>query len=166
MIDRNGEHIYSLSRHLYRMKPRTSLSLLIVLVIFVLGGSWLIYNRQDQEPTQMFPATIQRDCAPWDGSAFTVSIPLEQSAIRISIYRSPEIRLPITFSFPDETMREGNAMRYLPTGVSDLLTGTVWFRRVEGEKPVEGRFSLRSESGESLTGRFVAEWKNEIILCG
>lgn len=148
------------------MKPQTSLSLLIVLVIFVLGGIWLIRNQQDQEPTQVFPATIQRDCAPWDGSAFTVSVPLEQSAIRISIYRSPDIGLPVTFSFPDETMREGSASLLTPTGMPDPLTGTVRFQRVDVGKPVEGRFSLRSESGESFTGRFVAEWRNEIILCG
>ncbi len=123
-------------------------------------------GRQDQEPTQMFPATIQRDCAPWDGPAFTISIPLEQSAIRISIYRSPEIRLPVTFSFPDATMQEGSAALHTLTRIPDPLTGTVWLRRAEQGKPVEGRFSFTMESGESLTGRFVAEWRNEIILCG
>lgn len=144
-----------------------------LIAIAVLGfavGIFLISivsrGRQDQEPLEVFPATIQRDCAPWDGAAFTVSIPLEQSAIRISVYRSPEIRLPVTFSFPDETLREGSAALHTLNAVPDPLTGTVRFERVEAGKPVEGRFSLRSESGESLMGRFVAEWRNEIILCG
>lgn len=139
----------------------------IGLFILVFGIVWLTFSTQDDEPAQIFPATINRDCAPWDGSAFTVSIPIEDKSIMdISIYRSPEIRLPVRFSFPDETMSLGHALYLTPPGLPEQLTGTVFFQRVERGKPVEGRFNFTSERGEQFKGRFIAEWGNEIIYCG
>jgi len=120
-----------------------------------------------QEPLQIFPATVNRDCAPWDGSAFTVSIPMSDGAIiDISIYQSPDISLPVTFSFPDETMRDGNALLLLPAGLPEQLTGKVWFQHVEQGKPVEGWFSLTSKRGERFKGSFKAEWGDQMAFCG
>lgn len=145
------------------MKPRISLGLFLITLI----GLWFVATAETRTPLQVFPAVIDRDCAPWDGSAFTVSIPLRDgSGMAISIYRSPEIRLPTSFSFPDETMSEGNALLLLATGISEPLTGRVWLQSVQQGIPVEGRFQLRSEAGMRWEGRFVAEWGDEIVYCG
>ena len=149
------------------MKPRTLFLITIGLLIIILGIAWISFLTRNQEPTQVFPATINRDCAPWDGAAFTVSIPYEAgSAIYISIWQSPDIKLPVKFSFPDESMRIGNATYLLRFSYSVQLTGTVSFWRVEQGIPVEGRFNLVTEAGQQLKGKFKAEWGNEIVYYG
>ncbi|HET9913353.1 MAG TPA: hypothetical protein VFQ13_15770 [Anaerolineales bacterium] len=149
------------------MKRRFSLYTLIIFILIALGGIWLFSTLQNRESLQVFPATVNRACAPWDGTAFTVSIPLNNGAIMdISIYRSPDIKLPISFSFPDETMRDGNALLLLPFGLPEPLAGRVWFQRVEPGQPIEGRFHLRSERGEWFDGKFLAEWEQQIVYCG
>ena len=137
------------------------------MLLIALVGEWLFYTQEMQGPAQMFQASINHDCAPWDGSAFTVSIPLRDgSTMNISIYRSPDIKLPSSYSFPDETMREGNALLLLPAGIPEQWTGKVWFQRVDEGIPVEGRFHFKSEAGVQFEGKFVAEWGHEIIYCG
>lgn len=149
------------------MKRRTSLYASIFLIVIAFGGIWFFATLENRESLQIFPATVNRDCAPWDGSAFTVSIPISMGAtIDISIYRSPDIKLPISFSFPDETMRDGIALLLLPVGPPEPLTGRVWFQRVEPGQPIEGRFHLRSERGEWFDGKFLAEWEQQIVYCG
>ena len=149
------------------MKHGISLCILSGLLIIALIGIWFLSRGETQPPTQVFPAIINRDCAPWDGAAFTVSILLnDRVTMAISIYRSPEIKLPTSFSIPDETMREGNALLLPPTGVPEQLTGQVWFQRVNEGMPVEGRYRFRSEAGVQFEGKFVAEWGREIIYCG
>jgi len=117
-------------------------------------------------PERTFPATINRDCAPWHGSAFTVSIPMEGEGIAISIYQSPEIKLPTTFSFPDKTLRAGNALLILSIGSAEQLTGNVSFQGVRQDTSVKGQFDLVTNAGEHFKGKFIAEWRNEIVLCG
>jgi len=149
------------------MKPRTSFAIAIGLLILILSITWYTFSTPNQEPAQIFPATINRDCAPWDGSAFTVSIPHEAgSAINISIWQSPDIKLPVKFSFPDKSMRIGNATYLLRFSYSVQLTGTVFFWRVDRESPVEGEFDLLTEAGQRLKGKFKAEWGNEVVYCG
>src|SRR4030095_4327907 len=109
------------------------------------SGAYYIYSNQKPEPLPVFSATIQRDCAPWDGSAFAVSIPMEEGlTIAVSIYRSPDIRFPDTFSFPDATGNIGNALLQLPIGVPEELSGKISFQSVLQECPVEGEFDLRT----------------------
>ena len=149
------------------MKSRTQYFILIGLIVFILGIALFTFSTRDQEPAQVFPATVNRDCAPWDGSAFTVSIPYEAgSVINISIWQSPDIKLAVKFSFPDETMRIGNATYLLRFSYSVQLTGTVFFWRVDMESPVEGEFDFLTEAGQRLKGKFKAEWGNEIVYCG
>lgn len=140
---------------------------IISLTLLIISIAWYAFSRRDQVPVQFFPATINRDCAPWDGSAFSVSIPMNDgTVINISIYQSPEINHPSTFSFPDETGQIGNGLLLLPTDSSEQLTGRVSFQRVEQGIPVEGRFDLVTEAGKQFKGKFVAEWGDEIIYCG
>jgi hypothetical protein len=147
------------------MKSRTLFFITIGLLI--LGIAAFIFSTRDQEPEQLFPATIDRDCAPWDGGAFTVKIPISDgTVIDISIWQSPEIKLPVTFLFPDGTGQVGNAILTNPVGLPDPLTGTVYFWNVNQDHPVEGKFELRTESGEVFKGQFKAEWGTFIALCG
>lgn len=140
--------------------------MLIVLVLIAFGTAWLLSALQE-EPLPLYAATIDRDCAPWDGMAVTVSIPWWDTAtVNISIYQSPPIMHPVTLSLPDETMESGNAYLLPPAQLPEPLTGKVFFERVEAEKLVEGRFDLVSEAGQKFRGRFQAEWGNQVVYCG
>ena len=161
---RNTQPIH---RHLYKMKSRTRFFIAIGLIILVLGIAWYTFSTRNLQPVQVFTATINRDCAPWDGSAFTVSIPYDSgSVINISIWQSPDIKLPVTFSFPDETGQVGNAAYLLLSEEYEQLSGKVSFQRVGERSPVEGEFSFTSEKGEQFKGKFKANWGDEIVMCG
>jgi hypothetical protein len=141
--------------------------MLIVLVILFLGSLFFIGYTRNQEIKPVLSATISRDCAPWDGAAFTITVPMSDSAILdISIWQSPDIRRPISFSFPDETQQIGNTSLLPQFGEPDQLTGQVWLNNVSEGMPVEGRFSLTSESGAQLEAKFVAQWDDQIVYCG
>jgi len=161
------ELIQSIQRHLYKMKSRTRFFIAIGLLLLILGITWISFSTKNQAAIQVFNATINRDCAPWDGAAFTVSIPYDSgSVINISIWQSPDIKLPVTFSFPDETGQVGNAAYLLPSGEYEQLSGKVLFHRVDEEMPVEGDFTFTSERGEQFKGKFKANWGDEIVMCG
>lgn len=154
-------------RHLCKMNSRTQFFIAIGLLILVLGIPLFLLATQNQRPAPVFPATINRDCAPWDGAAFTVSIPYQPGTIiNISIWRSPDIRQPVRFSFPDDTGQVGNATFLLRYSYSVQLIGRVFFSRVEQGIPVEGNFDLVTPAGQRLKGKFKAEWGNEIVYCG
>ena len=140
---------------------------MIAIGVLILGIAWFTFSARNQEPVQVFPAAVNRDCAPWDGAAFTVSIPFESgSIIYVSIWQSPDIILPVTFEFPDQTGRIGATTVLLRFSYSASLTGKVFFWRVEQGIPIEGEFDLLTEAGQRLKGKFIAEWGNEIVYCG
>jgi hypothetical protein len=147
------------------MKTRTQLYIAIALL--TLGMSWYIFSKRNQAPMQIFPATINRDCAPWDGSAFTVSIPMNDGTmIDISIWKAPDIKFPVTFSFPDNTGQVGNASYRLTSDKYEQLSGKVFFQRVGEGNPVEGRFEFVTETGRQFNVQFKAEWGNLVMMCG
>ena len=146
------------------MKAR--ISFVIAVGLFVFGAFRYAAWQKSAEPVRVFPASVNRDCAPWDGSAFTISVPLEEAAISISIYQSPDLARPGRFSFSDRTGKEGSALLILPIDAPEELTGSVSFQQVQYGEPVEGEFDLRSETMGRLKGKFVAEWGNEMIICG
>ena len=147
------------------MKSQTLLFIAVGLLI--LGIGWYIFSAQNQEPTQIFPATVNRDCAPWDGSAFTVSIRYDPTTtITIYIWRSPDITIPTTFTFPDDTGQIGTAYILPELDPLQQLSGTIFFWHVEEQNPVEGRFELVTETGQRFDGQFEAEWENQMALCG
>jgi hypothetical protein len=149
------------------MKQRLQLFLWIGIVSAALGGTWLIYSRAKPDVPPVFPATINRDCAPWDGPAFTISIPYDEIAsITISIWQSPSLALPAEFSFPDETMRIGTAYVTRELDPFEVLSGKVRLPRFDQGKPVEGRFSFTSARGERFDGIFLAEWGDLAVYCG
>jgi hypothetical protein len=149
------------------MKPQTRVLIIIGALILFLGVSFLIFSTRKSGPVQIFHGTVRRDCAPWDGGAFTIQIPVnDEEMIDISIWQSPQILSPAKFLFPDNTMQFGNAILIHTATSSEILTGVVWFEGVSEEKPVEGRFRLKSERGDEFIGQFVAEWNHQIVLCG
>jgi len=122
---------------------------------------------RSQASAQIFPASINRDCAPWDGSAFRVTIPMENgTSLDISIWKAPDIKFPTTFSFPDNTGQVGNASYQLSGDKYEQLSGKVFFSRVDQGSPVEGRFELIIEAGKQIKGQFKAEWGNLVVMCG
>ena len=149
------------------MRTRILFYSLIGLSVVVILFLWRGLSSDDQGPVQIFPATVKRDCAPWDGAAFTLSIHYDQdSVIDISIWRSPDIHGPIKFSFPDSTHSIGAAMLLQQAGAPEELTGSVHFQGVDEGIPVDGEFSLTMESGRQIEGKFIAIWANEIVACG
>lgn len=148
------------------MTDRNHLFAIVGLLLLITGAVLFIRLTREPESALQFSASVERDCAPWDGPAFTVSIPLEEAVIKISIYQSPDIQRSRRFSFPDATMREGHALLLLPVDVTETLTGTVSFQRVEQGEPVEGQFDLSTGAGRHFKGAFVAEWENKIVYCG
>ena len=163
----NRGTFYGWQRHLHKMKPRTQFLTALALLLFLLGVTWFSFSARHQETLQTFPATVNRDCAPWDGSAFTVSIPMNDgAALSISIWQAPDIKLPVTFSFPDDTGQIGNASYQLASGEYEQLSGTVSIKHVEAGSSVEGRFDLVTVAGQRFEGQFKADWKDTFILCG
>ena len=147
------------------LKNRTSL--FIAMGLLVLGIALFTFFNQKQPPTQVFAATVNRDCAPWDGSAFRVRIPLNDGDILdVSIWQAPDIKFSKTFSFPDDTGQVGSA--YILPELDPLvqLSGRLTFERVSEGMPLAGRFSFTSERGDLFEGRFVAEWGSQIVMCG
>jgi hypothetical protein len=147
------------------MKFRTPFFIAVTLLIF--GIAWFTFSNRNKESAQVFPATINRDCAPWDGSAFTVSIPTNDGIIiHISIWQSPDIKPPVRFSFPDESGQISFAYILPELDPLQQLRGEASFTRVEEGIPVEGEFDLTTASGKQLKGSFKAKWGNQVVYCG
>jgi hypothetical protein len=152
------------------MKNNIRIYVAVGILAFALGLLWLAAGRSNGPGAgnpRVFAAVINRDCAPWDGAAFTVSISYDPMVtVTISIWQSPDIKYPATFRFPDQTGRAGQAY-YLPEpDALEPLTGTVTFDRVEQGLPVEGQFNLTAGRGRPFKGNFTAEWGNGIVYCG
>lgn len=140
---------------------------LIAIGVLILGIALFTFSARNQEPAQIFPATVNRDCAPWDGSAFTVSIRYDPTTtITILIWQSPDIKIPTTFTFPDDTGQVGTAYILPELDPLQQLRGTIFFWQVEEGRPIGGRFELVTEAGQRFEGQFKAEWANQIALCG
>ena len=149
------------------MKNRTLVYALIGLLAVVSGFLWFVFSSKGPESTKVFNATINRDCAPWDGAAFTVSIPYDAwSVIEISIWRSPSFKFPVTFSFPDQTGKVGSAIYQRQFGATEQLSGSVFFLNVGEGGPITGEFNLWSASGDQFQGKIKAIWGNKLVMCG
>jgi hypothetical protein len=74
------------------------------------------------------------------------------TTIAISIWQPPSFTFPVTFSFPDETIRVGIAHSLPELDPLEGLTGTVAFRRVEEGIPAEGEFNFMTENGKISEG--------------
>jgi hypothetical protein len=149
------------------MKARTEVILGLVLLAVLFGVGLFAYQARTRNPLPLFRASVDRDCAPWDGSAFRISIPLDSgSVIEVSIWRSPDLQAPIKFSFPDPTLSAGEAVLRSRFGSSEPLTGSITFWRLGADDPLEGDFNFAARGGERFSGGFKAEWRNRAAYCG
>lgn len=117
------------------------------------------------------PAQIWNDCAPWDGAAFTVTVPLPARAGRppstlfISIWKGPNLPDPSQFNFPTDAKIGATRLEPRP-GLDGLLKGRVSLQSVLPSQPVLGSFELMSLTGEAVRGRFRATWVTRQARCG
>ena len=121
----------------------------------------------------MFHAEVRRDCAPWDGDAFSVSIStvgdvkkIEPPVIHVSIWQTPNLKSGGRFTFPDSSKRIGAAVIEPSSGSVIQLRGTVSFTRIMPGETVEGEFDLLDPGGRRYVGRFSANWTVIRVGCG
>jgi hypothetical protein len=151
------------------MKSRSLWNAMIGPLLFALGIGLYMLLADYAGSAVPLDARVDRDCAPADGPAFTLTIPVEGapgSMIVISIWHAPDFLLPMAFSVPDETGGTGNAVYRPASGPDEPLSGRVSFRQVKLGEPVVGQFNLTSEGGEIFNGRFRAVWGMTTIPCG
>ena len=161
------EHLFPPCRQVDMKKLLLSPFIVILLVLVVLGGMFALYALPKPESLQGFKATVNRDCAPWDGSAFTVAVPMNDGTVlSISIWQSPEIDHAVSYSFPDDSGQVGNASLMLVDGMPEQLSGEVSLQGVDPNTPVEGQFDLVTTAGQKFKGEFIAEWRDDVMLCG
>ena len=124
-------------------------------LILLFGITWFSFSTRNQEAAQVYTATINRDCAPWDGAAFAMSFRYGSiTTITISIWQLPSFTFPVTFSFPHETIRIGIA-HSLPE-LDPLEEGI----------PAEGEFNFMTENGKISKGSSSQSGDNQIVMCG
>jgi hypothetical protein len=111
------------------------------------------------------------DCAPWDGPAFTVLLPVRTASstegfpLRISIWEAAAIEAPRDFRFPRDA-RLGAAVLEPPRGQAQLLKGSVHFDKAVPGTAVRGRFDLTAPQGGRFRGSFAAPWRAVQTRCG
>ena len=120
-------------------------------------------------------ATVQGSCAPWDGAAFAVSMPVDSldaalrgATLAISIWKAPDLPAS-TFTFLEAAggyRDSGAAVLQTKGDKYQRLTGTVSFTQVRTDAPVDGSFDLVTQDARRLSARFHATWKHERVICG
>ena len=140
------------------MKTQFALTVMLVLLLAACAPS-------QQLPA--LPATINRDCGPADGPAFTVEIPMDaRGRLVVSIWQAPEISGRARFTLTDPTDATGSATLFTSADAYEPLSGTITFDGVTPERPVQGDLRLVSASGEVFEGAFTAEWGDFQAYCG
>lgn len=130
---------------------------------FVLAARATLSGAAGRDP---LPAVVRPDCAPWDGSAFHLTIPLppHRSAgadrVEIGIWRAPTIDKPVLVMFPSAAGRnDGAALLHQRDGQTFLLVGWLRLEPVRTGRPVLGSFALTARNQPKLTGSFRALWQ-------
>jgi hypothetical protein len=146
---------------------KSRMALVLAISLLILGAALYTLVNRTARTLPAFAASVRRDCAPADGPAFTVEIPLQDGrVISISVWQSPDIIFPKTFSFMNDSRQPGNVSLIHPAGLSEQLVGEVTFQHVQQATPIEGQFRLRSEGGEQFEGQFEAKWDGQVVFCG
>jgi hypothetical protein len=126
-------------------------------------------------------ATVEADCAPWDGPAYTIWVPAGKvggkpnSWISISIWQAPD-QSATSFTYPDLTGKGGHAT-YWPNLKSheqviwskqshENLAGKLYLTSINGHKSILGEFDFSTEKDVPLKGKFESRWSNKIAICG
>jgi hypothetical protein len=148
------------------MKLRTlSYALIGSLILAVI--LWVYFTIQTVQTDVVFEAIVNRDCAPWDGMAYTIIIPDRAgSKIVVSIWKSPDFHFPGTYSFLDSSGRVGTAVLQSPVDSFQPLNGKITMHPFKAGNPIEGWFNFTTEDGGVFIGNFKAEWGNQTAFCG
>lgn len=126
-------------------------------------------------------ATVEHDCAPWDGPAFGLWIPTDHlgaglhSWIHLRIWQAP--RHPLgAFHFPDKTVKPKGTVVFFtdlpsPQQINwskqprQQMKGTVRFTRVRDDQNVIGTLDFMTDNNLRLRGTFEAGWIGSKRLC-
>jgi hypothetical protein len=125
-------------------------------------------------------ATVEPDCAPWDGAALAFWIPTERLGgprdgwLLLRIWRPPT-RAAGRYDFPDTTDRIGRVVHFVSlsspaaivweTQPYEELRGVVRVDRVDTNHPVRLDLDLSAATGTRLAGRVEAQWIEARVVC-
>lgn len=145
------------------MKWRIGVFVVWILLLACLG----VFRPVPREdvPGSILAARVDRDCAPWDGPAFTITIPESAGDVMISIWQEPGLHTASRFRFPDPTGRWGSALLHTGDDRWVELRGNVALRSVTPGEPMWGRLDLTDADGWRLRGEFQAEWETLAVYC-
>jgi hypothetical protein len=128
---------------------------------------WLYFTSQTVKNDPIFAATVNQDCAPWDGMAYTITIPDEAgSVVRVSIWQPADFQLPVMYSFPDSSGKVGAADYQSASESVQQVSGKITLQPFAAKAPIEGMFDFTLENGRKIKGIFKAKWGDQIALCG
>ncbi len=130
----------------------------------------LAIGRKDQ-------ATIYYSAAPWDGAAYAIEIPLEQTKdasqpfIRVNIWGNPEFAAPKTLSFsgkedpgggPGKGIGRASYQAILNKSGPEKLAGSISFISLQKDQPASGSYDFETVDGKrKFKGNFQAAWGNK-----
>ncbi len=161
----------------YRLSPRV----IIFLIIMCFMRNETSTEAAQEKKVDGPQATINAACAPWDGSGFTIWIPVRDlsgkpnSWIEVSIWSEAD-SLEATFSFPDKTQEVGGATYYpdlrsrkslnWSKAPHQELAGSLYLKKLNDQTPVLGEFDFVADNNFHMKGKFEAQWGNETAACG
>lgn len=123
-------------------------------------------------PEAVATARIARTCAPWDGAAFTVSVPAGNGvdpaalpALQLSVWSSPQFDGERKVVFAEGDDRTGVAMYAETADHATPLTGEATFRQA-ADGSIEGTLRLKAADGRRFEQRFHGRLDDRVVMCG
>ncbi|MGN6153603.1 MAG: hypothetical protein ACTHOH_16600 [Lysobacteraceae bacterium] len=124
-------------------------------------------------PEAAATAQIARSCAPWDGAAFTVSVPATGDgvdpaalpALRLSVWSAPQFDGERTVVFAEGDDRTGMALYAETVDRATPLTGEATFRQA-ADGSIEGTLRLKAADGRRFERRFRGRLDPATAMCG
>ncbi len=115
--------------------------------------------------------TIQGDCAPWDGAALAVALPMDSlgagAQLLFSVWKSDHEAAEHRWFIGSEGESDGvGRLCATPNRCVNVRSGWVEFNDIRVGDNTEGGYRLSLEDGRLLVGRFLARWIERRVLCG
>jgi len=127
---------------------------------------------QSTRPEAFAVADVARACAPWDGAAFSVSVPLREGAdpgalpaLRVMVWSPPQFEHERTVVFADGDDRTGVAQYMEAEDRATPLTGEATFRQA-ADGGIEGTLRLKAADGRRFERRFRGRLDDRMVMCG
>ena len=118
--------------------------------------------------------TAWPDCAPWDGAATRIVIPLDTGAggasrgqLTLALYEAPEALRGALWRITTENMNRLSVSLCQPVG-DCVWASDGWVRVASGRQGSElrGQYRVTLANGSVLTGRFSAPLQARVQMCG